>query len=312
MVHSMMATDRGALAPVAWLVIVLGCGPTVRPSGPPGEPGPVQRNELRPKPVKGGRQVMIGEMCPQGAAGRPAIAPLVMRTVAWNDAAVDVQNVVERGGVPRFAVFGVDGKIAGVFDTLGLTDIGLQQSVATGSYVGAGPCTADGGNGTRIEDPKCGLATAGCGIAVGELGRFDDAPPIANYQTGGACLSGDTLAVDIDGDKVMESFPLAGVLDGIRSPATEWTAAPTAGAACTPTFGLYDVRLAPPPESGKAADPKHIVKLSVLAVVDVDADGRKELVLSLEFPTIRTIVIYTSTGSPQRLELAGEGTSFQR
>jgi hypothetical protein len=256
---------------------------------------------------------MIGEMCPQGAGGRPAVAPLIMRTVTWIDTAADVANVVERGGVPRFAVFGVDGKIAGTFDTLGLADIGLQQSVASGTYVGAGPCTAEAGKGARTEDPKCGPATGGCGVAVGELGRADDPPPIPSYQTGGACLSGDALAVDIDNDGVMESFPLAGVLDGIRSPAKEWSAAPTAGAQCKPSFGLYDVRLAPPPEPGKSqVDPKHIVKLVLLGVIDVDADGRRELVIALEFPTVRTIVVYTSTGSPQRLELAGEGTSFQR
>ncbi|HEU0032431.1 MAG TPA: hypothetical protein VFQ53_17485 [Kofleriaceae bacterium] len=307
-----MAIDHWARVPVAWLVVALGCGPTVRPPEPPPEPGPVTRNELRPKPSKGEREVIIGEMCPQGAAGRPAVAPLVWRGVTWNDEAPEVAAVVERGGVPRFAVFGIDGKIAGVFDTLGLADIGVQQSVASGTYVGAAPCTADAGGGNRTEDPKCGPATMGCGLAIGQLGRAEDPPPIPNYTTGGACLSGDAIAVDIDGDKVMESFPLAGVLDGVRSPANEWTAAPTAGATCKPTFQLYDVRLLPAPDSNKPVEAKHTVKLAVLGVVDVDGDGRKELILSLEFPTVRTIVVYTSTGSPQRLELAGEGTSFQR
>jgi hypothetical protein len=308
-----MPTDLGVRGAVAWAVIFLGCGPTVRPPKPPPEPGPVTRNELRPKPAKGGRQVMIGEMCPQGAGGRPAIAPLVMRGVAWGDAAADLQNMIERGGVPRFAVFGVDGKIAGLFDTLGLAEIGPQQQVASGTYVGGSPCTSDGGGGTRVEDPKCGPATGGCGLAIGELGRADEPPPIPNFASGGACLSGDAIAVDIDGDGVAESFPLATVLDGIRSPAEEWTAGPTAGAQCTPSFQLYDIKLVPPPEAGKpATDPKYVVKLTVMGVVDVDGDGRKELVLSFEFPTIRTTVVYTSTGSAQRLELAGEGQPFQR
>jgi hypothetical protein len=255
---------------------------------------------------------VIGEMCPQAAAGRPAVAPLVMRGTAWTDTASEVNSVIERGSVPRFTVFAVDGKVAGVFDTLGTADIGLAQTVASGTYVGALPCTSDAGGGTRIEDPKCGPATRGCGIAVGELGRSDDPPATGAYATGGACISGDSLAVDIDGDGVMESFPLVSALDGIRSPADEWTAGPTAGAACKPTFQLYDVRLVPPPDPGKAPDTKNLVTLAVLAVVDVDGDGRKELILSLDFPTVRTIVVYTSTGSPQRLELAGEGTSFQR
>lgn len=311
MVHPMVS-DRGGVLRVASFVALIACGPTVRPPLPPAEPGPVVRNELRPKPTKGGRQVVIGEMCPQGAAGRPAVAPLIIRTVAWNDTAADVQNVVERGGVPQFTVFAVDGKPAGVFETVGLADIGLQQSVAAGTYVGAAPCTADAGGGNRIEDPKCVPATGGCGIAVGQLGRPDDPPSSVAFQTGGACLSGDALAVDIDGDGVLESFPLVGALDGIRSPANEWTAAPTAGAACKPSFQLYNLRLGPPLDPGKAVDPKQVVNMTLLAVVDVDGDGRKELVLSLEFPTVRTIVVYTSTGSPQRLELAGEGTSFQK
>ena len=308
-----MATDRGLSAAVAWLAIFVGCGPAVRPPEPPPEPGPVARTERLAKPVKGGRQIVIGEMCPQGAAGRPAIVPLVMRGVTWNDTAADLANLIERGGVPRFAVFGVDGKVAGLFETLGLMDVGFNQSVASGSYVGASPCTADAGKGARTEDPKCGVATGGCGLAVGELGRADDPPPVPAYVVGGVCVSGDALAIDIDADGKTESFPLGGVLDGIRSPAEEWSAAPTAGATCTPAFQLYDIRLLPPPDGGKPADPaKHTVKLAVLGVVDVDNDGRREVILQLEFPTIRTIVVYTATGSPQRLELAGEGQPFQR
>src|SRR5688572_30316444 len=211
-----MATDLVRAWRVAWLVIAVGCGPRVRPDEPGAEPGPVARME-QPRPqVTGGRQIVIGEMCPTAAAGRPAIAPLVMRTATWIDEQAELANVVERGSVPRFMVFGVDGKVAGVFDTLGLTDIGIPQQVASGTYVGGMPCTADAGQGQRTEDPKCAAATGGCGIAVAELARPDDPPPIPTLQTGGACLAGDALAVDIDGDDVMEQFPLASVLDGGR------------------------------------------------------------------------------------------------
>jgi hypothetical protein len=312
-----MPIDRGARVVVAWLAIFAGCGPTVAPPQPPAEPGPVVRQErFGPKPIKDGRQVMIGELCPQGAGGRPAVAPLVMRGVAWTDAATDLQHQIERDGVPRFAVFGVDGKVAGVFETVGLADIGLSQSVAAGAYSGASPCTAEAGLGQRTEDPACGTATRGCGIAIGELGRADDPPPTSGWTTGGACVAGDVLVVDIDGDGATEQFPLIGILDGIRSPAEEWVANPVAGTPtappCKPTFQVYNVRLAPPPEPGRTVDAKAIVTLSLLAVVDVDGDGRRELVCSLDFPTVRTIVVYTAASSPRRLELAGEGTPFQR
>jgi len=257
--------------------------------------------------------VVIGEMCPQAAAGRPAIAPLVMRAATWVDAQADLANVVERGSVPRFLVFGIDGKVAGVFDTIGLTDLGISQQVASGTYVGGLPCTADAGGGQRKEDPRCTPATGGCGIAVGELAHPDDPPPMPVFQTGAACVAGDALAVDLDGDGVVERFPLASLLDGGRGPASEWSAAPpSAAVACQPTFELYDVRLTPGAEPGKPIEPKHVIGLDVLGVIDVDGDGRKELVLALKFPTVRTIAVYTASASVSRLELAGESQSFPR
>ena len=52
--------------------------------------------------------------------------------------------------------------------------------------------------------------------------------------------------------------------------------------------------------------------MSVMGVLDLDGDGRVELVIALKFPSVRTIAIYSATGSPQRLELAGEGEAFAR
>jgi hypothetical protein len=313
MVHA-MAKDRGKLPRVA-CVLALGalvaCGPSVRPDKPFPEEPVMHRERVRPA-QRSGRQVLVGELCPQGAAGRPAVAPLMMRTTQWTDATTEVTNAVERGSVPRFVAFGVDGKIAGVFDTIGLADISLGQSVASGTYVGGPPCTSDAGQGQRTEDPRCGAATSGCGLAVAELTRPDDPPETPAYQTGGACLSGDALAVDIDGDGVAEVFPLSGVLDGIRGPAQEWPANGNLTARCAPRFVLYDVRLLPEAQAGKPPDPKAVVMLDLLGVVDLEGDGRKELVIALRFPTVRTIVVYGASSSPGRLELIGEAQSFQK
>jgi|GEM_PF-1093154 len=317
MVHE-MAKDRGKLPRVAWVlraafavVTLWGCGPTVRPDKPFPEEA-VTRKERAPAPLRGGRQVVVGELCPQGAAGRPAVAPLLMRTTQWIDTAAEVTGAVERGSTPRYVAYGVDGKAAGVFDTVGLADITLGQSVAAGTYVGGAPCTSDAGGGQRAEDPKCGPVTGGCGLAVAELARPDDPPETPSFQTGGACLSGDSLGVDIDGDGVVEWFPLAGALDGIRGPAQEWSTNQNVSAPCTPSFVLYDVKLAPEPEKGKPVDAKAVVMLDVLGVIDLDGDGRKELVLALRFPTVRTVVVYSPGSSPQRLELVGEAQSFQK
>jgi hypothetical protein len=254
-----------------------------------------------------------------------------MRSVGWTDTASEVTQTVESGVVPRFTVFGVDGKTAGAFDTLGIVDIAPGQSVASGTYVGASPCTygvsakpVPGQLDTRGEDPKCGQATKGCGNAVGEVTGPEEPTSTAAYTTGGACMSGNNLTVDIDGDGVLEAFPIAAVLDNIREPAAEWTAdataAPATTAPCAPTFQVYGLQLAPEPRTkapmpikgGTATVSDGVVTVDVLGVVDLDGDGRRELVLAMKFPTVRTIVVYTATASPQRLELAGEGQSFAR
>jgi len=311
-----LALDRGSLPRVAWLVLVA-CAPTLKPAEEPPEAAPGVVNKLSRAPS--GHEVMVGELCPEGAAGRPAVAPLLVRNVGWSDNANDLGEVLERGGVPRFVVYGVDGKLAGAFDTMGVVDVGLPQEVATGAYAGASPCTyplaakAQNDPGatikTRADEPKCIAAMHGCGLAVGPL-THGDSPEVPNYQTGGACVSGDQLAVDIDGDGRVESFPLAGVLDSIRGPASEWTALPTATASCTPTFQLYDIKLTAPGTAKKPSDPRATVTMDVLGVVDLDGDGRREVVLALRFPTTRSIVVYTASQTAQRLELAGEATAF--
>lgn len=322
MVHA-MPRDRGLRPAVAWTATIaagiVACGPTVKPRAVPAEPGPVARVE-KPNAAPPGRQVVVGEMCPQGAAGRPAVAPLIMRTLQWSDSTPDVDEVVERGSTPRFAVFGTDGKLAGAFDTLGVAELAGGLTVASGTYTGASPCTAEAAAKpapgaaatTRAEDPACSRATGGCGLAVAELTRPDDPPETPALPIAGACVNGTDLAVDIDGDGRIESFPIGEVLDGIRAPAKEWSASPTATASCTPKFQLYDLRLVAPPEAGKPVDPKTLVLMDVLGVLDLDGDGRNELVLALRFPTVRSIVVYTATGSAEHLELAGEATSFPR
>jgi hypothetical protein len=321
MVHA-MAKDRGLSPRVAWAASIAGgivaCGPTVKPTLPPPEPGPVAKVEA-PHGTPPGRQVVVGELCPQAAAGRPAVVPLIMRALQWTDTTSEVDGAVERGSVPRFIVFGTDGKLAGAFDTLGVAEVAGGATVASGTYTGASPCTHESAakptskaTTTRAEDPTCTAATGGCGLAVGELTTAGEPPETPALPTGGACLNGNDLAVDIDGDGRIESFPLGGVLDGIREPAQEWTASPTATASCTPQFQLYDVKLMAEPDPGKPADPKSLVIMDVLGVLDLDGDGRKEVVLALRFPTVRSIVVYTARESAQRLDLAGEAQTLSR
>ena len=108
----LMPYDRGGVPRVAWTWLIMGlcgapaCVPATVPTGPGEGPGMgvgVVNHMPRPKPATSGRQVVIGEMCPLGAAGRPGLAPIAMRSVQWSDTAADIANVIERGGVPRFA-----------------------------------------------------------------------------------------------------------------------------------------------------------------------------------------------------------------
>lgn len=310
-----MAIDRGKLPRVAWLLAVVAleaCGPSVRPDMPFPEEK-LAKPKGQPIPDKLARQVVVGELCPQAAAGRPAVAPLLMHTTQWIDTANEVTDTVERGSAPRFAVYGTDGKIAGVFDTLGMADITLGQSVATGTYAGGVPCSAEAAQAQRTDDPACLAATHGCGLAVATLARPDDPPATPALAIGGACVSPDgrALAVDVDGDGVVEWFALAQILDGIRGPVQEWPADQNARPSCAPAFVAYNIKLAPEPEPGKPVDARAVVTLDLLGVLDLDGDGRKELVIALRFPTVRTIVVYSAVSSPRRLELVGEAQSFQ-
>jgi len=312
-------TGVAPVRPISALVLAIAaCAPTISPPAPPAEPGPIAKMHVTPA-AAGGRQIMVGEMCPQVAAGRPAVQPLLMRTVQWSDNAGEVASTVERGSVPRFVVYGTDGGRAGVFDTMGLVDIAPAVTVASGAYAGASPCSyaltakpADGSLATRAEDAHCAAVTSSCGLAVAAIEAPDEPPEVADYATGGACIAGDQLAVDIDGDGRVESFPLADVLDGIRGPAQEWVASQTASAACKPQFQLYDIKLIAPPETGTIPDPKSTVMMDVLGVVDLDGDGRKELVLALRFATVRSVVVYSAIDTPLRLTMVGEAASLPR
>src|SRR6185437_10214375 len=68
---SVFALDRGVLPRVAWVLLVA-CAPTMKTPDEPPAAAPGVVNKLSPAPS--GRDVMVGEMCPQGAGGRPAVA----------------------------------------------------------------------------------------------------------------------------------------------------------------------------------------------------------------------------------------------
>lgn len=266
-------------------------------------------------PVKGGgsaqgRAVLLGEMCPEAAAGRPGIAPLMVHGVQWSDDAEAVADPIERGVVSQFAVLGYDGVRAGVFEPLGAADAGLPQDVAAGTYVGASACTRDSGKGARAEDTACNQAMRGCGLAIAAVGSGGE--PAPTIEVGGACMAGDQLIVDIDNDGQIEAFPITGFLDSGRAPADEVSAAPQASATCTARFSVYGLKLAPGSDPGQPVDPRYQVDVDILGVVDLDGDGRREIAIALRYPDSRTIVLYSAPSQATRLEQVGESVSWPR
>lgn len=307
-----MPLDRWPWICVACWVGIGACGPAVPPVAPPPEPGtaavaaPAPAAEARPAAVRPGRRILLGELCPQSASGRPALAPILLRGVQWTDETEELASAISHGQAARFMVFGVDGKRAGTFDALGLAE-GAPQAMALGSYSGAPPCTKTGPTSARIEDAQCQSATSGCGLAVALLG--DAAEPL-EAKPGGVCQSGDALVVDLDGDGTSEAFAVAELLDGVRGPAEQLEARPGGAAPCTPQFALWGVRQVA--EAGKAADPRYVVTIDVLAVLDLDDDGRRELILALRYPDQRTIAVFGVAEVATQLRLLGESSSLGR
>lgn len=294
-----MRLDPAPLVCVAYLALA-GCHPAAVPE-PPGTappPDPVAA-PLHRDGAAGGRGAMVAELCPKALDGRPALAPLAMRSVSWTNDPDELEAALARGEASQFDVLAVDGQRAGRFAVIGAADGNVLAAV--GSYTGAPPCTR-GGALKGVVDPSCERVRKGCGVAVAVLGdaggnleEGDDLPPAT---VGGACVDGADVAIDVDGDGALERFPLAGFLDPVRAPADELTAQ-TAGApaTCTPSFAVLGLAV---PGDGQKVD------LDVLGVVDVDGDGWREVVVGLRYAEKRSVAVYSAVDVAARLTLVGE------
>lgn len=304
-----MRLDPVVRRSVACGVLVLcACGPAVRPEAP-GEEPTEPRVIKRPAPPAG-RRALIGEMCPQGAGGRPGLAPLALRDVSWSSDRGELVNALARGTAAQFVVFAVDGRKAGSFSAIGTADVGGAE-VGVGSFAGSPPCSRPAPGAQVTGDARCLEVQRGCGLAVATLGApggafsVAEAPEIA---VGGACQSGDLLAIDVDADGSPEMFPIAAFVDPTRAPAEEVSAAAMVAPTCPPVFALHG--LVPAPAPGVVMDGKHKVELDVLGVLDVDADGRREIVVGFRYFESRTVAVYSAMSSSARLELVGESAPW--
>jgi hypothetical protein len=315
--HSTRAAAALAVA-AAWCA----CGPRPIPDSgpvpPPSRPPP-------PTAVAGappaGRPVLVGEMCPGVAAGRAAVRPLFRRASGWTDQATEVTAPVERWQTRQFAVLGWNGRRAGLFAVAGSAAVD-GVAAAIGAYAGGSPCEKPRGAGgaTGERDAECAAALKDCGLAVAEVaprGGFESAPadeepvPI-ELAVGGACTGGGMLLVDIDGDGAREAYPLAGLLDagggptesveaaplgpggGVARPGPGGTAAGDGAPSCTPRFAARE--LAP--------------GMDLIGVLDLDADGRKDIVLAFRRGGRPVWALYAATASAGRLDRVAVATPW--
>jgi hypothetical protein len=286
---------------------VAACHPKV-PHGPGPEPDPgmvvAPQKKVAAPPA---REVLIGEMCPQAADGRPAVLPVAARRLAWTDDAAEVAAPIERSAARQFIVFRWDGARAGLFSVAGSSDLGLERLAAIGAYAGSSPCTS--GKDADELDADCVAAQSQCGLAVALIGGaagaapYGEDPEPTELPVGGGCSADGLLVVDVDGDGETEAFPAAGFVDAVRHPTEEVEAVPRRGARCEPHFAVRHL-LAP--------DAPHWGGLDLLGVIDVDGDGRREVLLSYHYAERRTWAVYTASGAAGRLELAAESVPWPR
>jgi hypothetical protein len=262
-------------------------------------------------------------MCPAGAAGRAGVVPMFVRSADWKDDPDEVEEPLARNAIRQLAVMGEDGGRAGVFTVMGAADVGIGMDVAIGAYTGASPCAQPAQTGGKAtDDPACVAATHGCGLAIAPIEPGQDAfggpapadtgDELAVPPVGTACVAGDTLVVDIDGDGAAETYSLPAFLDQVRAPAEEVSAVPTAAPACKGSFARWSARVDAGGEPGAGApDPRYRVDIDLLGVADVDGDGRRELFVAFRYPDRRAVVVYSALSSAGRLEKVGEALPWQ-
>lgn len=259
--------------------------------------------------------ILVGEMCPRGAGGRASVMPLFLRSTTWSIDGEDVSLPIERRTARSFSILSWHGQRAGVFSVAGAADVGLERTVAIGAYAGDSPCVMPAEDdrpvsenaGSRPLEAACVRAQLGCGLAVASVDSsamrpYEEDPDPLELPVGGACVAGGKLIVDLDGDGIKEAYAAASFLDPVRAPAEEVLAVTADGAQCSPAFAVSRVL------TGR--NPKHFRGMDLVGVLDIDNDGRSELIVAYHYSERRTWAVYTAASTVARLDLVGESVPW--
>jgi hypothetical protein len=244
-------------------------------------------------------ELLVGRYCPEAARGRPAVEPMFALAGAWYSDPAWLRRIITGGGARQLSALGWDGRRVGVMTASGAaTEDG--RSLLVGSYFGSSPCAAAAPFGEEAqEDAACVRVHGACGVAVGKLEKpagmgarpfGEDGEPIP-ISTGGACIAGDVLVVDLHGRGLEEARPAAFPLGAWHDPAqppAELLVSPDVPAACAPAFAS---------EASVGA-----LRVDVLAVADFDGSGRMDVLLAAGEGAERRWVLYSATNTPARLD----------
>lgn len=244
-----------------------------------------------------GQSVLLGWFCPEMAAGRPGIRPLFAKDPTWNSERSPLEMAIASRRVKRFTVLAWQGHRAGSLMVVGAAQDATGK-MALGSYLGTSACQPKSSSGDPAEDdPTCLAFTHGCGAALGGLEAaggfqarpYEEDPDALRLFAGAACESKDVLSLDTDGDGQLERFSISDLRS--RGPApVELPLAKSSAEPCSSSF---------------AAPVKGHADLVRMAVLDVDGDGRLEV---LYRRNDHEFLLYGAPTNPARLELLGRQT----
>lgn len=239
---------------------------------------------------------MIGEYCFNNLKERKMrlFPRFVARRDGWSGDEARVLAPLLREG-QDFTVIGIEGQAIGTY---------LSSPDVTDGFVGT--MAYRGGLGTCSSAPQTGdaacLRAGACGIAVAEVPGDDFVLAAPEDTATTSCVADGQLIADLDGDGKDEAFDLADFIDGdIGAPGFELgddgaALAPDVrgelytGKGCTQRFATYQLKV------------DDSAQVDVLGVLDLDSDGKRELVIALRAGSFRMVAVYRAREEGTRLD----------
>jgi len=219
------------------------------------------------------------------------------RSLDWSDDPDTLRDLLARGSIQVFRVLSFAGGNAGQFTVAGLVDLDTVTPVALGGYAG-GPTCEPGSASER----ECQAMLTGCGVAVAAPAPFGD-DSVVDVHTGTGCVVGTSLCVDTDEDGASEAFPLRAFMGPLREPTDEVTGGGGCKAPCEPRFARAAIVPGDNPKVWRGMD--------LVGVLDLDGDGRLEIILRYNYGDKATWAVYSPEQTSRRLTLVAESVPWQ-